>query len=144
MMIRNPFQMFLVFLVAFSSFSGGVASMSAVCAKELVLREETIIKDELFGAVIHPQLHRRSADRPERAEVHGAVDRGRSDHRRLSASHAPAAGPLPVCPAANHSSSPLTRSGVARVCETCPAAQCSRRAASDQISKAQPFDEYCL
>ena len=44
---------------------------------------------------------RRSADRAERAEVDGAVDRGGGDHRRLPAAHAAAARRLPLCAAAD-------------------------------------------
>src|SRR5437868_15411475 len=45
------------------------------------------------------QLRRRSADRPETAELNRAVDRGGGDCRRVPSAHLTAARRLPVCAA---------------------------------------------
>src|SRR5499425_989507 len=48
------------------------------------------------------QLRRRSADRPETAELNRAVDRGGGDCRRVPSAHAVAARRLPLCAAADN------------------------------------------
>jgi hypothetical protein len=74
--------------------------------------------------VAQAQFGRRSADRPERAEIHGAVDRGRGDHCRLSPIHTLAARRLPLCPTGNAAASDssslhrcLQRHGISRLPE---------------------------
>src|SRR5215216_5566262 len=49
-------------------------------------------------------LRRRSADRPSRAQIDGAVDRGGGRRRRFPASHALAARRLPLRAPAHHPS----------------------------------------
>ena len=59
-------------------------------AKRYGINPKTVAKWKKRG------LGRRSADRPEGAKVHGAVDRGRGDRRRLSQAHSVAARRLPL------------------------------------------------
>src|SRR5262245_45749762 len=66
-----------------------------VLAQRYGINPKTVAKwkQRVFG--------RRSANRAERCEVDGALDRGGSDRRRLPPAHAPTARRLPVCFAGN-------------------------------------------